>query len=369
MAQTVLPRQKNKISRTLLCCFLITGAWIGVAATEDSAPTQLMPKSQHHFPDPELAGQWWETAMQLSDAWKLATGKNVIIASCDAGLYLEASDLAKNILDEDRYDFSDVDHPRKVNDGRYVSLGTAAAAIMVGVKDGKGTNGIAFDSKLVPLQNFNYDDSLDDTNKEEATANCILRAIRIPAVRIIFVANQTRRGSFEADSKTRFAVSTAVRAGITVVGTAGDSSTELKIEQREDSGSVIVGALLRNGKAALFSNYGSRVSIGGFGEKIKTLHGRRGQMHYFAGTAAAAAQVAGAIALMLEIQPDLLPYQIRNILKSTRSCSSFNKQVGCRIKVISALEQARLSKIDHDGVQTARRFLEELRNSQLDYFL
>jgi len=67
----------------------------------------------------------------VDEAWKLATGKGVTIADCDAGYYVNETEIAENLLMEFAKDLSDKDAPTVVNDGNFVSHGTSVAAIMV----------------------------------------------------------------------------------------------------------------------------------------------------------------------------------------------------------------------------------------------
>lgn len=291
--------------------------------------------------DPGLMQQWWLEALRVPDAWQMATGKGVIIADCDSGFFTREPDLANNLLIDERRDFADTRRPTVVDDGQFVFHGTAVAAILAGVRDGRGTNGIAFDSKVIPLQNFNYDRSLDNADKEEATARCVLHALQIPGVRIILVENQTPQGSSETFTGTRDAIRLAVNSGISVVSAAGNSSLELQMEEQYDSGSIIVGAVRRNHRKALFSNWGARVTISAFGEGVRTLYGQNGQLEIFGGTTAAAAQVAAAIALMLDINPQLTPAQVRSILLETRKTASENAAVGGVLDVYEAVLRAR----------------------------
>ena len=310
--------------------------------------------------DPELSKEWWAQKLNLEKAWTMATGKGVTLASCDAGVYLEEPDLKENLLVSKRYDLSDRDQPRQINDGKFVSQGTAAAALMVGVKDGYGTNGIAFDAKLIPLQNYNYDQDLDDLDKESATAACIERAMVTESVRIILVVNQTRTGSAEFAPITRAAVKKAIAAGIVVVSTAGDNSVRLSNDLDFRTGSIVVGSLQRNERPALFSNYGERVTISTFGEKIYTLGGRFGEMRYFAGSPASAAQVAAAIALMLEVQPSLLPRDIERILKQTRHLTPQNDKVGGQLNILKALTAAKRYQINDRELKRAKLYRKTL---------
>lgn len=306
--------------------------------------------SSNHLPpffvseyDPQQKDGWWQQAHKVSEAWKMATGKGVTIADCDAGYYVNEPDLKPNLLMDLAKDLADKENPTKIDDGGFVTHGTSVAAIMIGALDGKGVNGIAYDAKLVPFQNYNYSYVLDDVDKEEATAACILEALKIPEVKIIVLENQTH-GSSETFAGTRDAVRLALKAGVTIVSAGGNSTNELKDEAADDTGSIIVGAINRNGKTEYFSNYGSRVSIAAYGSDLLTLSGPDGKLGKFGGTSGATPQVAGAVALMMEVNPDLTPAQVKQILIDTRTTTADNKNVGGLINMVAAISKAKETK-------------------------
>ncbi len=290
--------------------------------------------------DPELDKQWWIDSLKVRPAWLKATGKGQIIADCDAGYYHDEPDLLPNMLLEHKRDLSDTSAPDIVNDGPYAFHGTAVAAIMSGVKNGSGTMGIAYDSKVVPLQNFNYDGNKDKLDKEEATAQCILYAITIPDVSIIVLENQTAKGSSETFIGTRDAVRLAMSSGITVVGAAGNYRMELIEEAKDDTGSIIVGALAQNGNSAGFTNFGDRMTVGAYGEKLFTLFGPNGRFAEFGGTSGATPQVAAAVAMMREVNPLLTPEQIRTLLQQTRAINDGNRKAGGQLNIEAAVNAA-----------------------------
>lgn len=303
--------------------------------------------SSNHLPpvivteyDPKTKEGWWQQALKVDEAWTLATGAGVTIADCDAGYYTEEKDIAGNLLMEFAKDLSDKENPTKIDDGNFVTHGTSVAAIMIGLLDGTGINGIAYNSKLVPLQNYNYSGLLDDVDKEEATAACILEALKIPEVEIIVLENQTH-GSSETFAGTRAAVRLALEAGVTIVSAAGNSTNELTAEAADDTGSIIVGAINRDGKTEYFSNYGSRVSIAAYGSGLLTLEGPDGRLDHFGGTSGATPQVAATVALMLEVNPDLSPAEVKEILIASRITTEDNKSVGGLINVVEAVKLAK----------------------------
>lgn len=289
--------------------------------------------------DPQIQDGWWQQSLGVMQAWEKATGKGVTIADCDAGYYVEEADLVPNLLLEHALDLSDLDDPKNISDGNFVSHGTSVAAIMIGALDGKGINGISPDAKLVPLQNYNYSYMIDDKDKEEATAECILHALTIPEVKIIVLENQTH-GSSETFIGTREAVRLALKSGVTIVSAAGNSSNELKEEEKDDTGSIIVGAVIEDGSMADFSNYGSRVSIAAYGQNLMTLSGPNGELGSFGGTSGATPQVAATVALLLELNPSLTPERIKDILITSRKSEEKNAKVGGLLNIAGALKLA-----------------------------
>jgi hypothetical protein len=306
--------------------------------------------------DPLLKSERWFTSLNLEPVWKEATGKGVVIAACAAGFFEEEESLQENYLLEHKYDLSDQDQPLKIDDGKYVFQGTSIASIMVGSLDGEDSNGLAFNAKLVPLQNYNYQVDLDDLDKESATAACVLRAITINQVNIIVIASQSRHGSSEAESKTRMAVKQAVAAGIIVVTAAGDHSRLLSIEKNDDSGSIIVGSLRQNSSASNFSNFGGRVTVSAIGEGVRTVGGPFGQLRTIGGTVASAAQIAGIIALALELKPHISPYQIRSLILKTSKTTISNASVGGLMHVQSFINGVKKLKVSDSLWQNSQNY-------------
>jgi len=310
-------------------------------------------------PDPALVDQWWIEKLKVKQAWTLASGLGVTIADCDAGFYHDEGDLFANMLMDYRQDFGNPANPLVVNDGGFTTHGTAVSAIMASIVNGMGTNGISYNSKIVPLQNFNYD-ATDTIDKEEATAKCILYAITVPNVNIIVLENQMATGSSEAFAGTRDAVRLALQAGIIVVGAAGNNSVPLAEETLDDTGSIIVGALNQDESAASFSNYGDRATVGAFGENLHTLYGPNGYFGYFGGTSGATPQVAATVALMKEVNPLLTPAQARQILQETRLLTQANKKVGGLLDAFAAVTKAKESAADASAWTAAWLFRQEL---------
>lgn len=324
--------------------------FIGEFTTSSTPPGFFSPSRPKRRSDPNFKDEWWVKELKVIEAWDYAMGRGVRIADCDAGYYINEPDLRDNLLLDYMRDFADDDQPRVVNDGRFVSHGTAVVALMTGIRNNKGVNGIAPRAKTIPLQNFNYDSRIDDIEKELATMRCVLGAITIPGVKIIVLENQTAKGSSETFPGTRDAVRLAIEAGITVVSAAGNSNVELLTEKKFDTGSIIVGALEKDSSKASFSNYGERITVAGFGRDLLTLAGPDGRLAKFGGTSGATPQVAATIALMLEVNRNLTPEQNRLILEATSSKTKKNATVGGRLQMIEAIKMAKELKGRHEGM-------------------
>ena len=139
-----------------------------------------------------------------------------------------------------------------------------------------------------------------------------------------------------------------------VVVPAGDSAG--KAWRVHDSGSIIVGAVTQAGARAIFSNYGARVTIAAYGENIKALWGKYGETRYFGGTLAASAQIAGVVALAKELNPFLLPRDVKWLLKSSRDRSTENQFVGGKVNVTRFLGLVESRDVNMDDFVVAKKY-------------
>jgi len=114
---------------------------------------------------------------------------------------------------------------------------------------------------------------------------------------------------------------------ITIIFSSGNRGKDLDAVYNEDESelpSVIgVGATTENNTKASYSNYGDKIDILAPGGIDKN-HGLPAANYYnkyyitnFNGTSAAAPVVAGVVALMFQVNPNLTPDQVREILIKT----------------------------------------------------
>jgi PKD repeat protein len=289
----------------------------------------------------QVTDQWYLIRTHVPGAWLNADGSGVAIADCDAGFSLTHFELDGNYDLSQRYDFSDIHTPLNVEDGTQAAHGTGVAGILAAEANGQEMAGIAYHSRIIPLQYWNYNPAIDDGNFNSALANSVLGAMSRD-VDIIVLEAQSVTGSAETIPAVRDAVITAVNSGIPVVAAAGNYNQPLVTEETTDTGSIIVGALNSIDQRAYFggtqaSNFGNRVDVAAYGELLYSTAPGNAFTQNFGGTSGATPQVAGIVALMLDIDPSLTPTEIRTIIRSTSDTVNTDYPVGGRANAMAAL--------------------------------
>ena len=326
----------DRMLKLACSAIILTGATFGNA---DSFSTWHLLPPYLTSADPVTLRSLWAKNFKLETLWETATGKGVTIAVCDSGFYLDDPDLDENIYLDRVLDVINLD--QVVDDSKYADQGTASLSIISAVQNGSGMTGIAFHSKVIPLQHFHYDSDLDgDVTLPQAGAKCIYQAIKNRDVSIVLLQSTTYRGSAEADELIRSAILDATKSGLVVILQAGDASKNLITEKIFETKSIFVGATLNNGRQALFSNYGERVNVGAYGENVEANFGQ-GRMGSLIGTAAAASEITGLVALFKEVNPCLRPVDVQSIFKQTNQVNDSNRRVGGLVDPVRALEFAK----------------------------
>ncbi len=293
--------------------------------------------------DPLYQQQWnyYEAAggINLPAAWNITTGSAaIVVAVIDTGIRPHV-DLAGRTVPG--YDFigdttvsvdgdgRDAD-PSDPGDGgcgnssswhgTHVS-GTVGAASNNGV----GVSGVNWVSKILPARVLGkcggYTSDIVDAMRWSA-------GIAVPGVPAN--ANPARvenlsLGATEACTNAfQSAVNDVVARGTVVVVAAGNENADVATSEPANcSGVIAVGATLRNGGRASFSNYGSGVTISAPGSGIlSTLNAGTttpgaDSYAFYSGTSMATPHVAGVASLMLSQNPALTPAQVKARLQQT----------------------------------------------------
>ena len=279
--------------------------------------------------------QWQYAATRVGNVPDavLRAAASVTIAVIDTGADVTAPDLAAKQPTTYNVFTSGTD----VRD--FHGHGTFVASIAGGsVTNGEGIAGFGGDAKLLIIQTGHADGSFTDVDEAEAVVYAVNHGAKVINLSI---------GGTETSAVERKALEYAADHGVLVVAAAGNefqdgNPVEYPAALLQPVGSngrggwgLSVGATVKSGARASFSNAGSWISLAAPGENVfgaissyskapswprHPLPGSsQGLYGYASGTSFAAPQVAGAAALVWAANPALTRDQVAWILKRTAS--------------------------------------------------
>jgi len=305
-------------------------------------PNDLLFSRQWHLLSTGALGGLPGLDLRVTPAWDVVRGSNQVIAVVDDGIEVAHADLAPNVVPNASYDWVDGDRDPTPQDdeesGWYEWHGTACAGVAAARGfNGLGVAGVAPHAGLVGYR-FMAADS--DTVEAEALGNT--RAGVFDNRELVAVCSSSwgpyddRR--LEAPGPlTLAALEAGVRTGrggkgtvyVWAAGNGRENDDNVNFDGYANSRyTIAVGAVGANGKVAPYSEGGAPLMVcapsGGGGLDIVTTD-RVGFSGYssgsytgsFSGTSAAAPQVAGVVALLLEANPELSWRDVQQILMTT----------------------------------------------------
>ena len=264
--------------------------------------------------------------INILEAWKITKGRGVKVAVIDDGGDVNHEDLKDNIFLAYNVDGQTDDiyhHSDSITDA---SHGNNCAGFIAAPINGKGIVGVAPESKLILIRQEEEADSASIEAFEYAKNN---------GAKVISCSWGTNAVSeaMIAELKSLY------DAGVTVIFASGNEGLDLDEEGIEDESEVSwvigVGASSELNDVTLYSNYGLNIDViapgGNSSTSIGILalddSGEQGATSNYGavsndyaftyGTSFSAPIVAGVVALMYSVNPNITPQKVRDILIST----------------------------------------------------
>jgi len=290
--------------------------------------------------DTNFANQWYLNNtgagfdLNVTSVWDDYTGAGISVITIDNGFDFSHSDLAPNYNTSKDYDFGqgDADASAVFSTDNH---GTAVMGIIGAALNGTGVVGVAYDAEMI---GFRVDFSVGGAtgNAIEATAFTSETGYQdADVVNMSFGASNSFNGAGVSDVAALIQGTSAGRDGLGViyVSSAGNGRTTDNDSSGDGRGAafetITVAAVLQSGAVTTYSTTGSANLISAFGSPGGTggtgtifTTDRVGAPGYtstdftpsFNGTSAAAPEIAGIVALMLEANPDLGWRDVQTIL-------------------------------------------------------
>lgn len=269
--------------------------------------------------DPLLVRQWHIDKLHLKDVWDTTTGSsNVKLAIIDTGVNRDHEDLGYSSYGN----FTNISYTLGwdyINNCQYAtpsnSHGTYVALI-AGAKTNNAFSGAGVvggnNGGSARLISYRVSNSLH-------LRDAINKAVN-DGVNVINISFKIASYSY-IDS----AIVNAYNHNVTLVCASGNDSLSTICYPASHPLTIAVGATDQSDARCSFSNYGSGLDLVAPGEGI-AIEGTSQSWASTSGTSLSAPMVSGTIALMLSVNSNLSPSEIRNILHSSakKSASYFN---------------------------------------------
>ena len=287
--------------------------------TEDFDFLDYCTYGNYYFtPNDELLGnqesnQWYLEKIHAYNAWDITTGNSSTkVAILDSGVDSCHQDIHYG---SDNYTHMDIlsgfNYPENTHYSAPIYFhGTMVAGIIgakannsIGIAGLSGGNHFAGVS-IIP---FNVGNSQPNTSY---VINAIYKAVENGA-KIINMSF-----GFPYNEGVACAINAAYNQGTTIICATGNSNSSSIDFPASHHYTIAVGATNQSNLKADFSNYGNGIDLVAPGVDIISTS-LNNSYATASGTSFSTPQVAGAAALMISVNPDLTPYQIRTILRNT----------------------------------------------------
>lgn len=267
---------------------------------------------------------WGMDKIDAVNAWKVATGTNVVVAVVDTPIDAQHPDLAGQfvtgfdpvsgnlIMPDEDYDAvlggigdDDDDH------------GTHVAGTIAAKMDGKGVVGLAYGAKIMSIPIFQ-----PGYVGDEYVARGIIWAVNHGAQ---VLSNSWGGGGYSKTLKA--AIDYALYMNAVFVAASGNGHTDQHWHYPSSyPGVIAVAASNARDEVTDFSNHSDTIAVAAPGEKVLStiprhsadIYGVYGEPYdYWNGTSMATPHVSALAALLKQLHPDATPYQIKKMIENS----------------------------------------------------
>lgn len=245
---------------------------------------------------------WGVQRILAPKAWNMSQGKNVQVGIVDTGADYSHPDL-QNSLGHGCNLIRRQDQPHDDNGhGTHICGTIAASALKTGIR------GVAPRATLHPVKAFDKQGSAYVTDIVRAIEWCTDHKMDI--INMSFGMRTRSQALLDAMRK-------AYEQGIVIICSSGNEGRRTAIDYpARFKNAIAVGALNKKRGIASFSNRGPQVDLYAPGDQIYSTWINK-QYAILNGTSMATSHATGIAALLLSMNPDLTPLQIKNILRRT----------------------------------------------------
>jgi flagellin-like hook-associated protein FlgL len=246
-----------------------------------------------------------------------AAGSGITVAVIDTGVDTSHSQLAANLLAGT--DIADGDSNPDDDNAAEGGHGTHVSGIIAAVDDGIGTQGVAFQAKILPVK------VVTTAGNGGIDANDVAAAINYAVAQGAKIINMSLGGSMPSAAENA-AIDAAVAAGVVVIAASGNSAladpawpAQYAIDPNADGAMLAVGATDYLNHMASFSNragVAAAATVDAPGVDILSTYVGN-TLAILSGTSMASPLVAGAAAVLESLFPNLSGNEITNLLTST----------------------------------------------------
>ncbi|MFE3369402.1 S8 family serine peptidase [Streptomyces sp. NPDC059173] len=256
--------------------------------------------------------QWYLTAMQTDDMWKVTTGEGIKVAVIDSGVNSSTPSLQGQVLKG----IDATEAPGEETDD-YSGHGTTMAELIAGTGKGGGLKGLAPGAKVIPFRI-----ALDEFEKEKPSIAIpdVANAIRAAADSEARIISMSIGGFYSSPAESE-AIKYAKSKGKLLFAAVGNEGHKQNKTGYPAAYPEVVGVASadRVGKVSYYSQHAGTVDLASPGSDVPGWcdNSFKSYCDGDGGTSAATAIASASAALVWSLHPDWTANQVLNVLLDT----------------------------------------------------